>query len=283
MTEPPRALIPPDSRAIPPDGLLLTLNCVEERVQIVLARESSLILHQEWASPARVMRFLAPALNHALGILGLSLRDLSGIACVRGPGNFTGLRLSLATTYGLALGAGLPMAGLDYLPLLAAGPAALLQGRLAVMTHARTRMVYIQSFQVAASPVTPTSLGSHVAPLDDPRVLAVDEPSQFQTLLKDNDQPLYLLGSGVRRNLDWVLATLPQARILEPSWDHLQADVLARAARTADFSDTPAMPLYLRACDAEENLEMFAVKRGFSPAKARERMREELGGAMEGH
>lgn len=261
---------------------LLTLNGVEDRVQIVLARGTSLVLHQEWAAPARVMRFLAPALNQALSLLGLKMRDLSGIACVRGPGNFTGLRLCLATTYGLAMGAGLPMAGLDYPPLLAAGPAPLLQGRLAVLTHARTRLVHAQTFQISAPPASRNiSTQPDVTILSDPRILAVDVPDDLHSLLSDDHQPLYLLGSGVRRNLERIKAGLPQARILDPSWDNPQAHVLVQAAMNAAFGHAPIEPLYLRPCDAEENLEFFAAKRGFSGREARDRIRKETAGMVE--
>ena len=262
--------------------LLLTLNGVEDRVQIVLARGTSLVLHQEWAAPARVMRFLVPALEQALNLLRLKMHDFSGIACVRGPGNFTGLRLCLATTYGLAMGAGLPMAGLDYLPLLAAGPAPLLQGRLAVLTHARTRLVHAQSFQITSPPASrEISTESRVTPLNDPRILAVDVPDDLHKFLGNDDQPLYLLGSGVRRNLEWIKAGLPQARILDPSWDNPQAQVLMQAAMSATFGRAPIEPLYLRPCDAEENLEFFAAKRGFSGREARDRIREETTGEVE--
>lgn len=277
----------------PAERLLLTLNCVEERVQILLARESALIFHQEWAAPARVMRFLAPALNHALNILGLRMRDLSGVACVRGPGNFTGLRLCLATAYGLAVGAGLPMAGLDYLPLLANGPAALVPGRLVVLTHARRGLVHAQSFWIDNSACAQRTVlagcGAPLAtprprPYDEPRIVAVDDAAALQALGGNEEAPLTpltpltLLGSGVRRNLERITAELPQAHILDASWDHPQPDILVQAARNAVFHHAPIEPYYLRPCDAEENLEFFAAKRGFSPEAARERMQQEMTG-----
>ncbi|SDB28807.1 tRNA threonylcarbamoyl adenosine modification protein YeaZ [Desulfonatronum thiosulfatophilum] len=253
------------------DKLLLVLNGAEERVQIVLARGGSLVLHQEWAAPARVMRFLVPALEHALSMLELRMRDVSGIACVRGPGNFTGLRLCLATTYGLAMGAGLPMAGLDYMPALAAGPGPMLHGRLAVLTHARSNQVNCQLFRVP-----------DMTPLSQPETLALDDPSSLEPLLDSAADtaagPLHVLGSGVRRNLAALQALLPQARFLDSSWDNPRPEVLIRQTLAVRFSFDPVEPLYLRPCDAEENLEVFAAKRGISPLEARDRLRV----AMEG-
>lgn len=265
------------------ERLLLTLNCVEERVQVLLARESTLVFHQEWAAPARVMRFLAPALDHALDILELRMRDLNGIACVRGPGNFTGLRLCLATAYGLAVGAGLPMAGLDYLHLLASGPVTLVSGRLVVLTHARRGLVHAQSFWIDDSAGAPRKVSagcgkSLVRPLDEPRIVAVDDAAALQALCGNEEAPLTLMGSGVRRNLESIRAVFSQAHILDASWDHPRADILIQAARTAAFHHGPIEPRYLRPCDAEENLELFAAKRGFSSEEARERMHQEMTG-----
>ncbi|GAB6060445.1 tRNA (adenosine(37)-N6)-threonylcarbamoyltransferase complex dimerization subunit type 1 TsaB [Desulfonatronum parangueonense] len=251
--------------------LLLVLNGAEERVQIVLARGESLILHQEWAAPARVMRFLVPALENALDMLEMRMQDVTGIACVRGPGNFTGLRLCLATTYGLAMGAGLPMAGLDYLPTLAAGPGPLLHGRLAVLTHARSNQINCQLFRVP-----------DMTPLTQPETMALDNSASLEPLLgslaEGASSPLYILGSGVRRNQDVLQNLLPQARILDSCWDNPRPDVLIRQTLAARFSFEPVEPLYLRPCDAEENLEVFAAKRGISPQEARDQLRL----AMEG-
>ncbi len=61
---------------------------------------------------------------------GLRAPDLAAIACVVGPGGFTGLRAALALAEGLALGAGVPLIGVTTGEALAAAmPEAARQGR----------------------------------------------------------------------------------------------------------------------------------------------------------
>ena len=57
----------------------------------------------------RLMGFLEELLEAA----GLSWRDLDAIGVGTGPGNFTGIRISVATARGLALGLGIPAIGVD--------------------------------------------------------------------------------------------------------------------------------------------------------------------------
>ena len=51
---------------------------------------------------------------------GVGVRDLGGIAVLRGPGSFTGLRIGLATVLGLHQALGVPATAIPSLPVLAA-------------------------------------------------------------------------------------------------------------------------------------------------------------------
>ena len=62
---------------------------------------------------------LVPCLESLLHDAGLTWRDLAGIGTGTGPGNFTGVRLSVATARGLALGLGIPALGITGFDALA--------------------------------------------------------------------------------------------------------------------------------------------------------------------
>lgn len=82
-----------------------------------------LLCAHDWHAPSQGAELLAPALAHAFERLSIRPGDIGRIACVRGPGSFTGLRLVLATAAGLARTTGALQGGIDYLTLLANGAA----------------------------------------------------------------------------------------------------------------------------------------------------------------
>ncbi|MDR0808185.1 MAG: tRNA (adenosine(37)-N6)-threonylcarbamoyltransferase complex dimerization subunit type 1 TsaB [Gemmobacter sp.] len=61
---------------------------------------------------------LMPLLEEVLAEAGLGWRDLGGIAVGIGPGNFTGVRIAVSAARGLALGLGIPVAGISSFELM---------------------------------------------------------------------------------------------------------------------------------------------------------------------
>lgn len=249
-----------------PGGLLLVLNGTGDRLQFLLAREEapgpSLLCFQDWAVAGQSVRVLAPTLRQALTLFGADGADIRRIACVRGPGGFTGIRMALALAEGLAAGnTQVPVlrAGLDLLPLLAAGPAPLCSGILLPLTWSRRGQVYTQAF------TTPD-----LAPLGLPQVLSLDRAAD---LARNLDGPVALLGNGLRRNREFfasLAATRSGLSLLGPQWDLPGPELLLAAAAGAAYADAPMEPLYLRASDAEDNIAPFAAARGLSPESARD-------------
>lgn len=246
----------PKLPATPPQ---LVLSGGESRIQMVLASEGMVLSVRDMSVAGSANQHLAPAIRDVLAGHGLAASDLSGVACVRGPGGFTGVRMVVATCLGVAQAANIPQAGLDYLPVLAAGPAPLMRGRLGVITHSRTRQVYVQGFECPSC-----------EPLGPPMPVSLEQAAAWAREADINTA----VGSGVRKHADFFLAAHPKLHILPEGYDTPLPHALADAATRAQYSHTPVEPLYLRASDAEDNLAAIAAGRGLDADEAKRRLDE---------
>jgi tRNA threonylcarbamoyl adenosine modification protein YeaZ len=234
------------------DPLYLVVNCAESRLQLVIGGEAGVAWSELFKSPGGSMPLLAPSIKRGLAFCGIRPQGLQGIAYVRGPGSFTGLRVSLAHVLGLAQATALPVAGLDYLELLARAPSSMLDFPLWCITHSRKKQVYARKFFCPQG-----------EPAQDPRVFSVSE--MRGELFKSGR--CFVLGSGVLRNPE-VLPEGGMVRVLPDFFNHPGPDVLLKAAFVADFSHEFTPPLYLRASDAEQNLKAIAARRGLDMDRA---------------
>ncbi|MDZ7758888.1 MAG: tRNA (adenosine(37)-N6)-threonylcarbamoyltransferase complex dimerization subunit type 1 TsaB [Desulfovermiculus sp.] len=238
-----------------PNKPLLVLNTAESRVQFAVGTRDRLLFAQQTEIQARTMQILPPAVQSCLGRLHLQVSDLDRVVVVRGPGTFTGIRVGMAFALGLARGGQVPLAGLDYLPLLAQAPGGLLQGTLWVCTHARQNLVNAQAFAV-------------------PQLRCLS-PARCQTreeaveTMQAGTGKVYVLGSGLRRDLDWWSSRL-QISFLDPVWDVPKPDDLVQAAWEASCGLKHIFPSYLRPSDAELQLERIARDRGVDPHAVRQ-------------
>lgn len=100
---------------------------------------------------------LVPMIGRVMAAAGLSFAGLDRLAVTVGPGTFTGLRVGMAAARGLALAAGIPLAGVGTLEALAAGvvrdrPAGEAESPFVVALDARRGEVYGQAFAADGTP-----------------------------------------------------------------------------------------------------------------------------------
>lgn len=85
---------------------------------------------------------LMPMLAEVLASAGLTWADLNAIGVGTGPGNFTGIRISVSAARGLALGLGIPAVGVTHLEAQVHG----VPRPVTAICPAPRNQVYIQTF-----------------------------------------------------------------------------------------------------------------------------------------
>ena len=158
---------------------------------------------------------LMPMLEEVLAETGLDWRDLAAIGVGTGPGNFTGVRISVAASRGLALSLGIPAIGVTTFEALSLG----LSTSAVALVDARRGSVW----------------------------LAADDLPPGQAVL--NALPDGLHGRAfVGHGADAAAAALGGTAVA-PIYPLPAAIALIAAARRGTAQPRPA-PLYLRAADA---------------------------------
>jgi tRNA threonylcarbamoyl adenosine modification protein YeaZ len=158
---------------------------------------------------------LIPMLEEMLAEAGLGWRDLFCLGVGTGPGNFTGVRISVAAARGLALGLGIPAVGVTALEALAYGRS----GPRLVTLDARRGALYAQVFD-----------GGHA------------DICTLETLPETPPDP-----SCIGHRSAEVAARVA-GHVEEPAFP--QTVAMARIARSRRETAPRAAPFYLRAADA---------------------------------
>ncbi len=255
--------------------ILLLLNASEGLLQVGLAEGPRVTAWHEFEAAGQGAETLIPALAEMLRKAGYERAQISRIACVRGPGSFTGIRLALTTAFGLSRAIVRPdgenptLAGIDYLPLLAASALPQVREKLPenpavlwVLTHARRGQVNLQAFNMDA------------APLNEPETVSLDEAAaRINSFPASRPGTAAVLGSGATRNQDELARALPKALFLSEKYNHPSPAAILRLAEQAVYGREPVVPFYLRPCDAEENLPGIAAGLGLDPQEAKEALK----------
>lgn len=151
---------------------------------------------------------LMPLLEDLLAEAGIGWSDVTRLAVGTGPGNFTGVRISVAAARGLALGLGIPALGVTRLEALAYG----LPHPVTVIEDARRGEAYVQAFgtddtqarlipraEVEAADttahVTGNAAGHAALPAAQPLTEAMARIAAKRPLPQPRPAPFYLRGA----------------------------------------------------------------------------------------
>lgn len=216
---------------------------------------------------------LLPVLERLLDDVGATARDLEMVACMQGPGSFTGLRIGYATAKGLCAASGAAFVTVPTLEAMASCYAHY-PGLIVCALDARKRRTYAAIFsakleraesgpdsgQAREAPHSATSEASGAAPLrltDDldigPSQLAAEIRTARERFPAARSVPVLLIGSGAAQVKEALAdADLPVTVLSDP---YPTARVLLELARTRFrrglTEPDHAGPEYIRKSDAE--------------------------------
>ena len=100
--------------------LILALDTATDQGSLALMAADRLLREYSLESPGTYLTRLLPGIAALLQATGRGLHEVGAIAVSQGPGNFTGLRIGLATAKGLAWALGCPLVPVPTLEVLAA-------------------------------------------------------------------------------------------------------------------------------------------------------------------
>ncbi len=205
---------------MPPDPKLIAFDTSAAHCAAALLLGDQVITRVDEMAKGQA-EHLMPMLEEMLATEGLGWRDLDAIGVGIGPGNFTGIRISVSAARGLALGLGKPAIGISTLQAQAFG----LDGAVLSCLDARRGRAYVQLFSSgeAVSPARLTELTSEAFASDHtPRIVG---PIAAE------------------------IATLTGCKTASPTCPMIEAIARLAAARIGTDHGRPA-PLYIRSADA---------------------------------
>ena len=194
---------------------------------------------------------LLPMIDMAFQSTGLTIQDMDRLACVTGPGSFTGVRIGVSTLKGLAHGAGKPCVAVDALEAMAAGAGAF-DGIICPIQDARAGQVYGAVFSHGDA---------------RPERLMPDTPMKLQEyvdLIQSFGDRFLFVGDGMPVHRRKLMELLGESAVFaQPQQAYLRPASAAYLASLAEEElDYRALaPMYLRAPNAAMNKKLTEAAR----------------------
>ncbi|HYB53091.1 MAG TPA: tRNA (adenosine(37)-N6)-threonylcarbamoyltransferase complex dimerization subunit type 1 TsaB [Thermoanaerobaculia bacterium] len=203
------------------EGVLLAIDTASPSPAVALLDRGA-VFEEALPSDRRASEDLLPAIHRCLTRAGAALGRVSRIAVCAGPGSFTGLRVGLATAWGLGRAAAIPIESVSTLEAMAEAWRESGEGRVWAALDAGKGELVTQEFDLGAARALPRAPARR-APAAEARTAAGELPvvSLPPALLPGASSP--------RRSLARALA-LASARAPRPPATGAGLPIYARAS-----------------------------------------------------
>ena len=135
---------------------ILALDTASEACSVAIHLDNGEIISRYEYAPRLQTQLLLPMVDELLAQCQLSPQALTAIAYSRGPGSFTGVRISAAAAQGLAFGWDLPVLAISSLQTLAQGAYRVLQQEQVISVFdARMNEIYLGAYQLSGQLMQP--------------------------------------------------------------------------------------------------------------------------------
>ncbi len=190
---------------------------------------------------------LLPRIDELLAEHGIGRDDIAYVACGRGPGSFTGVRIAMATAKGVASALGVGLVGFSTLDAVAWNAwASGVRGSLLVAADAMRKEVYPVRYDVDDEGARRLEADRVIKAVEVPE----SDPADHVTgdALVKYEEILAPLGAVLPQEL-WEPTGKGLLLAVQAAWQAGEADPFDAARHNPAF----ALPVYTRLSDAEEN------------------------------
>ncbi len=220
-------------------GLLLAVDTSQSQGQMVLFDSETVMLDFHWEKAKSHSEMVTEALLEVIQQTGVKLRQIEKLACVVGPGSFTGIRVGVNFAKSLAYSINCPMFSLNSLDLLALNA---LDSKQPILTalDAQKNSLFVSTYSPSLKPL----LQNQVVPI-----------SRFEELVSG---ALTVCGSGLWQYKDFLPPKSLSNLSLDRSRDKIDLKLLSKApSMLKPEQELPwqqVQPLYIKASAPEEKL-----------------------------
>ena len=218
--------------------LILSFESSAKAASTALVKDGKLLAMSEQCTGLTHSRTLLPMAQDMLKNTGTTMEEIDLIACSKGPGSFTGIRIGVSTVNGLAWAAGKKVTGVSTLEAMAWNGVSA-GGNICCCMDARRGQIYNAIFEA-------TSSGNE----DGPVRLCADRAIGLGSI--EFEENMFLVGDGAALTAEFLDAKGIKYRLAPENIRMQNAWGVAMAAMSApQISGAELLPVYLRLSQAE--------------------------------